>query len=505
MQYQLNQKWDFDVSSRTISHRDVSHVLTPLAHRLLLNLIEHAPHLVSHQQLEQQVWLGRVVTHDAIKKQIARLRKLLEDDANKPEYIVSERSFGYRFSATVNMINHEAQAPAVKRFTTLAGGSIGLILVSAICIYHSPFTSPFSSTSSDTALSIAQQHFTQQTLEDNLRAIALYQQSITTSQDVDESYKGLSRALLSDYSLYNQVADALTKSRINTEKALDLTPDSPSANLLLARVHTLQGHYHQAQQLLNDTIANTPNWPLLKSHLAETYLLQGNTIDAYPLARQAYEASPSEPKVVASYLHCLRKMHMANWFNKVLTNASPEVKGSPWIQLEHVQFLQQQTQHKKAIQHLNLLAKAAPNTQTLNWFAALSYLSNNHHDKATNVLALTVEKHGKYALFSQLYLSFLTAKHQSISRYTNDIANQIKAGNQDPELVFSLGLISLYHQQNDKARHYFKQAIQQGFSDEFRFKALPFNITADQAHFVDNIVEQLALTNLKKRIKRTPK
>ncbi len=120
MQYQLNQKWDFDVSSRTISHRDVSHVLTPLAHRLLLNLIEHAPHLVSHQQLEQQVWLGRVVTHDAIKKQIARLRKLLEDDANKPEYIVSERSFGYRFSATVNKINHEPQAPAVKRFTTLA-------------------------------------------------------------------------------------------------------------------------------------------------------------------------------------------------------------------------------------------------------------------------------------------------------------------------------------------------------------------------------------------------
>ncbi|RXE95311.1 winged helix-turn-helix domain-containing protein [Pseudoalteromonas sp. PS5] len=505
MQYQLNQKWHFDVSSRTISHNETCHTLTPLSHRLLLTLIEHAPNLVTYQQLEQQVWLGRIVTHDAIKKQIARLRKQLNDDAIQPEYIVSERSFGYRLSATVEKVNHQPLVPTTKRFSIITVSAISFALLCALGIYQYSLTSSKHAENTVMVLSVAQQHVAQETAEDNLRAITLYQQSINTSPAVIESYKGLSQALLDDYKLYNQTGDALEQSLINAKKALDLTPTSPSAQRLQAQAHALQGRYSLAQQQLTDMVADTPDWPLLKANLAKSYLSQGNTINAYPLARQAYESSSSEPKIVATYLNCLRKMYMNHWFENVYNNVSPTVKASPWVQLEYIKLLQQQGKHKTATQQLNVLASTASHSQALNWFTALSYLSEYHHKQAVDTLSLTVEKQGKYALFSRLYLSLLTAQPKLINRYQNDILTLIEAGNQDPELVFSLGLISLYHQHNVKAKRYFKQAILLGFSDEFRFKALPFNLTAEQAHFIDIIIQQLNVSNLKRRIKRTPK
>lgn len=78
--------------------------LPKLSFRLLLALVEAAPNLVTHDDLTERVWPGRVVTPETVTQRIKLLRRALGDDAADPRYVGLVRGEGYRLLARVERV-----------------------------------------------------------------------------------------------------------------------------------------------------------------------------------------------------------------------------------------------------------------------------------------------------------------------------------------------------------------------------------------------------------------
>lgn len=89
-------KIDFD--RREVWVEDKLVKLRPTEYRLLFHLVQNAGWVVPHEQLLAKVWgyEYRDETH-YLRLYINYLRKKLERDPSDPQYILTERSVGYRF------------------------------------------------------------------------------------------------------------------------------------------------------------------------------------------------------------------------------------------------------------------------------------------------------------------------------------------------------------------------------------------------------------------------
>lgn len=86
---------DADNSQVTLRGKPVS--LTPTEFQLLLTLAENAGRILSHEQLLSQVWGAEYVGETGyVKRYIWYLRQKIEDDPGDPQYILTERGFGYK-------------------------------------------------------------------------------------------------------------------------------------------------------------------------------------------------------------------------------------------------------------------------------------------------------------------------------------------------------------------------------------------------------------------------
>jgi two-component system KDP operon response regulator KdpE len=88
-----------DVDAHRVTRAGKLIELTPTEFRLLQTLAENAGRVLTHEQLLESVW-GYEAGEDTgyVKRYIWYLRHKLEDDPTKPEYILTERGFGYSFS-----------------------------------------------------------------------------------------------------------------------------------------------------------------------------------------------------------------------------------------------------------------------------------------------------------------------------------------------------------------------------------------------------------------------
>lgn len=72
--------------------------LTPVEFRLLACLVGEAGRVVPHEKLIARVWGPEHVGKDhLLSPRIYKLRQKIEPDPAQPEYILTERGFGYRF------------------------------------------------------------------------------------------------------------------------------------------------------------------------------------------------------------------------------------------------------------------------------------------------------------------------------------------------------------------------------------------------------------------------
>lgn len=68
----------------------------PKTMQVLLALVRQAGEVVTRENLESEVWAGRVVSHDALTNSIAKLRRALGDDRRRPRFIETIPKHGYR-------------------------------------------------------------------------------------------------------------------------------------------------------------------------------------------------------------------------------------------------------------------------------------------------------------------------------------------------------------------------------------------------------------------------
>jgi DNA-binding winged helix-turn-helix (wHTH) protein len=108
-------------AERTQLIRDgVEQPLTPKDFALLHCLMAHAGRVVPHGELLQTVWRDVTVGPEVLKVRIARLRRILGDDASSPGFIRNVHGEGYRF---VGRATIRGRAPAAAAEDPLSHGA----------------------------------------------------------------------------------------------------------------------------------------------------------------------------------------------------------------------------------------------------------------------------------------------------------------------------------------------------------------------------------------------
>lgn len=89
-----------DLSARVVKkHNDIIK-LTTTEYALLALLAKNEGKVLTHQYLLREVWgPGYINQSQYLRVFIAQIRKKIEDDANRPAYLVTESGVGYRFVA----------------------------------------------------------------------------------------------------------------------------------------------------------------------------------------------------------------------------------------------------------------------------------------------------------------------------------------------------------------------------------------------------------------------
>jgi two-component system KDP operon response regulator KdpE len=88
-----------DLSVRIVELDDEKIKLTPTEYELLKILATNAGRVMTHKQLLQQVWGGHQYDTDShyLRVYIGHLRKKIEADPARPNFIITEPGIGYRF------------------------------------------------------------------------------------------------------------------------------------------------------------------------------------------------------------------------------------------------------------------------------------------------------------------------------------------------------------------------------------------------------------------------
>ncbi|WP_289032048.1 winged helix-turn-helix domain-containing protein [uncultured Paraglaciecola sp.] len=104
--------------------------IEPKVCQLLLLLCESKGHVVNRQTLTEALWAGRVVSDDALRSVVRKLREVLSDDAKQPSYLKTFPQKGYQLIADVD-IGKPQQTPSI----TWKQSLLALSLVLLLCIF----------------------------------------------------------------------------------------------------------------------------------------------------------------------------------------------------------------------------------------------------------------------------------------------------------------------------------------------------------------------------------
>lgn len=87
-----------DLSARTIKKKNEIIKLTSTEYTLLALFAKNEGKVLTHSYLLKEVWgPGHVNESQYLRVYIAQLRKKIEDDPNRPKFIITESGVGYRF------------------------------------------------------------------------------------------------------------------------------------------------------------------------------------------------------------------------------------------------------------------------------------------------------------------------------------------------------------------------------------------------------------------------
>ncbi len=86
-----------DFERRLVFHGQEEVHLTPIEYKLLAVLIKHRGKVVTHRQLLKEVWGPSYTEHNPyLRIFILNLRRKLEADPTRPQFLLTEPGVGYR-------------------------------------------------------------------------------------------------------------------------------------------------------------------------------------------------------------------------------------------------------------------------------------------------------------------------------------------------------------------------------------------------------------------------
>jgi two-component system KDP operon response regulator KdpE len=96
-----NNGLTIDFIKREVRVEDRPITLTPTEYNILKILVTHAGKVLTHHQLIKEVWGGNYEADShLLRVNVSNLRRKIENDTLKPQYIITEPGVGYRLKET---------------------------------------------------------------------------------------------------------------------------------------------------------------------------------------------------------------------------------------------------------------------------------------------------------------------------------------------------------------------------------------------------------------------
>ncbi len=238
--------FELDPEERALARNGEDVPLQDLPFRLLAVLVEHAPALVTRDQLRQTLWPPD--THldvDASPNTaVARVRDALGDEPGEHRFVATVPRRGYKLVAPVE------RTAATQRTDTrwLAAAVLALLAVAGavwIGLRQGRVPDPTSATTAESAepnvarehLLIARHHLERRSRDGLEKAIASFQSAAAVEPESAEAYSGLaaSYALLGIYDFWRP-REAFGPAETMARRALELDPSSGEAHLAMGLV-----------------------------------------------------------------------------------------------------------------------------------------------------------------------------------------------------------------------------------------------------------------------------
>jgi len=97
-------EWTVRPAECSIERKGVERHLRPMLMEMLVLLSEHAGEVVSKEDIFERVWENRLVSESTLSRDVAVLRRLLDDDARKPRFIETISKRGFRLVSSVTSL-----------------------------------------------------------------------------------------------------------------------------------------------------------------------------------------------------------------------------------------------------------------------------------------------------------------------------------------------------------------------------------------------------------------
>ena len=139
--------WQVDKDSHRIFRDGLEEKLEPRSMELLVYLVQRPGQVISREEIEDQVWRGRVVGYEALSGSIAKIRKAFGDTDKEHRIIETISKSGYRLIAPVlqadsapGLIPEAIGVPLLKsRNPGLIVGVISLVIMITVLAWWRPW------------------------------------------------------------------------------------------------------------------------------------------------------------------------------------------------------------------------------------------------------------------------------------------------------------------------------------------------------------------------------
>lgn len=127
----LIKEYEFIPSRFLLIHKSKEIKLEPKQSKILELFIQLQGQIVSREMLEEEVWLGRVVSEQAVNNKISELRKLFNDDFRNPKYFKTHPQLGYELITEVELKfpSEQKQEQEQEHTSTVNNKSTNILLI----------------------------------------------------------------------------------------------------------------------------------------------------------------------------------------------------------------------------------------------------------------------------------------------------------------------------------------------------------------------------------------